>query len=172
MKRLAVDMDGVLADVYSQFIKKHHDESGEWLSIDTMAGLYEGEVFPYARKHINTKGFFEDIPVMAHSQEVLAELIKHYKVYIVSAAMEFPLSLSEKQQWLDRHFPFISWRQRVFCGSKEIIKADIMIDDYLRNLDSFEGETYLFTQPHNSLVESDRHKRVKNWLEIKSILLP
>lgn len=172
MKRLAVDMDGVLADVYSQFIRKHYDETGEWLSIDTMAGLYEGEVFPYGRKHINTKGFFDDIPVVPHSQEILQKLNEHYKVFVVSAAMEFPLSLSEKQQWLDRNFPFLSWKQRVFCGSKEIIKADIMIDDYFRNLDSFAGETYLFTQPHNALADLGRHKRVNNWLEIKNVLLP
>ncbi|WP_276133380.1 5' nucleotidase, NT5C type [Polluticoccus soli] len=172
MKRLAVDMDGVLADVYSQFIKKHHEETGEWLSLNSMTGLSEGQVFPHGRKHITTKGFFDDIQVVANSQEILEELNKHYKVFVVSAAMEFPLSLSEKQQWLDRHFPFIGWRQRVFCGSKEIIKADIMIDDYLRNLDSFEGETYLFTEPHNALVDLGRHKRVNDWLEIKGLLLP
>lgn len=172
MKRLAVDMDGVLADVYQQFIRKHYEESGELLSIDTMAGLHEGQVFPHARKHVTSKGFFDDIPVVPNSREVLEELNRHYKVYVVSAAMEFPLSLGEKQQWLDRHFPFIGWRQRVFCGSKEIIKADIMVDDYFKNLDSFEGETYLFTQPHNALAETGRHKRVRDWLEIQSLLLP
>lgn len=90
---------------------------------------------------------------------------------MVSSAMEFPLSLSEKQAWLSENFPFIQWNQIVFCGSKEIIKADIMIDDYFKNLDYFEVETILFAQPHNQLLDRGKHQRVHSWVEIEKILL-
>jgi 5'(3')-deoxyribonucleotidase len=171
MKRIAVDMDGVLSDVYSQLIKKHYDHCGELLSVDTMAGKRESEVFPHGRRQVRGAGFFADIPVMPGSVDTMKELNERYRIYIVSAAMEFPLSLSEKQLWLDTHFPFIGWQQRVFCGSKEVIKADIMIDDYFKNLDCFEGETYLFTQPHNCLADCGKHRRVSNWQEIGHLLL-
>ena len=46
-----------------------------------------------------------------------------------------------------------------------------MIDDHLKNLDFFPGETYLFTQPHNALLEAPRHRRVKSWREIATLLL-
>src|SRR5687768_7394649 len=85
----------------------------------------EEVVFPYGRKHVNTPGFFSDVPVVPNSREILEELNREYKVFVVSAAMEFPLSLPEKQRWLDAYFPFITWQQRVFCGSKEVIRADI-----------------------------------------------
>ena len=44
--------------------------------------------------------------------------------------MEFPNSLREKYDWLAEHFPFITWEQIIFCGSKKAVTADYMIDDY------------------------------------------
>ncbi|MEG7769311.1 5'-3'-deoxyribonucleotidase, partial [Listeria monocytogenes] len=78
---------------------------------------------------------------MESSQYVLRRLNSLYEVFIVSAATEFPQSLTEKQAWLNEHFPFITWQQMVFCGSKTIINADIMIDDHFKNLDHFNGKT-------------------------------
>ncbi len=164
-------MDGVLANTYSQFIKMHAAEFGKTLLIEDMDGIAEFEIFPNGHSYVRTGDFFRSAPVMSHSQEVLKKLNERYEIYIVSSATEFPKSLSEKQSWLNEHFPFIGWQQMVFCGSKKIIKADIMIDDHFKNLDYFDGETYLFTQPHNKLNNDHKHKRVTSWLEIEKIFL-
>lgn len=170
MKRIAVDMDGVLADVYSQFIAYHEKESGIRLVREHLDGLPEFEAFPHGYLHANTKGFFRTIPVVSGSRDVLERLNQKYEVFIVSAALEFPKSLEDKREWLKEHFPFIHWKQIVFCGSKEIVKADIMIDDHLKNLDKFEGDTFLFTQPHNRRIQT-AHRRVDSWEEIAELLL-
>ena len=169
-KRILVDMDGVLADVYSRFFDLHEEESGQRLSVKDIAGLLEAEAFPNQLKWVTTPGFFRNVPVMPGSREGLKRLNDNFKVIVVSLATEFPHSLTDKQLWLHEHFPFISWQQIVFCGSKDIIRADIMIDDHLKNLDNFKGETYIFTQPHNMLVNT-RHMRVDSWLDIEKILL-
>jgi 5'-nucleotidase len=171
MKRISVDMDGVLANVYSQFITMHTAEFGKAPSLEEINGRPETVVFPNGRKYVDSPGFFRNAPVMEDSQRVLKALNERYKIFIVSAAMEFPDSLTEKQSWLNEHFPFISWQQMVFCGSKEIIKADIMIDDHFKNLDSFTGETILFTQPHNIFANPGSHKRMGSWKEIEQVLL-
>lgn len=170
MKRIAVDMDGVLADVYSQFILYHEKDCGVRLEMDKLDGLPEFEAFPNGRQHANTRGFFRTVPVVEGSVDVLERLNHRYEVFIVSAALEFPTSLDDKRAWLDEHFPFIRWQQIVFCGSKEIVRADIMIDDHLKNLDRFVGDTFLFAQPHNRSVHT-RHRRVDSWKEIDDILL-
>ena len=171
MKKIAVDMDGVLADVYSQFLKMHEAEFGEILPMEAIEGRPEAIAFPNIRKYVNSPGFFLNAPVMEDSQQVLHQLNENYKVFIVSAATEFPGSLTEKQLWLNEFFPFITWQQIVFCGSKEIIKADLMIDDHFKNLDFFEGETLMFTQPHNKLADPGRHKRISSWQDIEKIFL-
>lgn len=171
-KTLIIDMDGVLADVYQQFIAFEEKESGIKINPASLIGKEEYEAFPNGRKHVNTKGFFRNAPVMNGAFEALKALNENYKVFIVSAAMEFPNSLPEKYEWLAEHFPFITWQQVVFCGSKTVIQGDIMIDDHFKNLDNFKGQTVLFTQPHNDGHDNRGHTRVNNWTDVCTLLLP
>ncbi len=164
-------MDGVLADVYTRFFELHEQETGQRLSLKDIAGLLEEEAFKNQRRWVSTPGFFRDLPVMKGSREALVKLNDHYKILVVSLATEFPYCLTDKQLWMHDNFPFISWKQLVFCGNKNIIKADIMIDDHFKNLDHFDGRTILFSQPHNMLVKDTKHKRVNSWEEIEKLLL-
>ena len=171
MERLAVDMDGVLADVYEQFFRYDERDFGQRRPLEAVIGVEERDAFPYIHKYLFSKGFFRTAPVVKDSFEILKTLNESYEVFIVSAAMEFPQSLHEKLEWLNEHFPFLSWRQLVFCGSKTIVDADIMIDDHFKNLDHFSGSTILYTQPHNQLKDAGRHKRANSWMDIASLLL-
>lgn len=170
-KRLIVDMDGVLADVYQQFINFEKRESGNTILLEDLNGVDEVKAFPNGEKHVRQKDFFRTAPIISGAQETLKQLHKKYDVFIVSAAMEFPNSLQEKYYWLEEHFPFISWKQIVLCGYKTVVQGAIMIDDHFKNLDYFEGRTLLFTQPHNSSTHEHSHERVNNWEEIKRLLL-
>jgi 5'(3')-deoxyribonucleotidase len=172
MKLILVDMDGVLVDIYARFFELQEKETGQRLTLSDIAGLLEAEAFANQRKWVSAPGFFRSLPAMPGSQVVLEKLNKKYRIIVVSLATEFPNSLTDKQLWLHENFPFISWKQIVFCGDKNIIKADIMIDDHLKNLDHFEGETIMFTQPPNMLFNTSNHKRVDSWFEIEKLLLP
>jgi len=171
MQRLAVDMDGVLADVYEQFFRYDEIDFGKRRPLDEVIGTEERKAFPYINEYVYREGFFRTAPVVKDSIEILSQLNQTYDVFIVSAAMEFPQSLPEKLEWLQEHFGFLNWQQFVFCGSKSIIDADIMVDDHFKNLDDFEGMTILFTQPHNQLKMAGKHKRANSWKEIASLLL-
>ncbi|MDR6921844.1 5' nucleotidase, NT5C type [Chryseobacterium sp. 2987] len=170
MKKVIVDMDGVMADVYHQLLQFEKRDSGDEIEISGLAGLPEIEAFPNGKKHVNEIGFFRTLPVMEGSREALKYLNDKYELYIVSAGMEFSNSLREKFDWLAEHFPFISWEQIVLCGSKKVVSGDVMIDDYPRNPDHFSGEKFIFTQPHNELLENENYKRVNSWEEIMRIL--
>lgn len=165
-KTIAVDMDGVIADTVFQFINWFERDHGIKIGKDAFYGRPEIEVLPAGvmEKMVLSPGFFRTVPVMENAQEALLELFKNFELFIVSAAMQFPQSLSEKQEWLGEHFPFISWRNIVFCGDKTVIRTDYMIDDHVRNLDGFEGKTLIFTAGHN--VGIDGHTRVNNWKEV------
>ncbi len=171
MQRIAVDMDGVLADTFSQYLDWDERDTGTRKQREALLGKPELEAFAGIREYLYTTGFFRSIPVVKDSPEILLQLTKQYEVYVVSAGTEFPQSLPEKQDWLLEYFPFISWQNIVFCGSKQIIKADIMIDDHLKNLDYFEGRTILFSQPHNYFIQHQKHNRVSSWQEIAELLL-
>lgn len=163
-------MDGVIADTVTNFLIWYERDHGVKYDKSVFRGRPESEALPdrAVRKYVVTPGFFRSVPVMPGAREALLELSKHFEVFIVSAAMEFPQSLSEKQEWLGEHFEFISWRNIVFCGDKSIIGTDFMIDDHLKNLDTFTGKSILFTAEHN--LDNNTHERVNDWPEAVALL--
>jgi len=172
MKRIIIDMDHVMADITTQYLTWYKQYTGVEIERSALTGKNEVAAFPNSemvRNFLYTPGFFRTAPVMEDSQQVIEKLHKYHEVFIVSAAMEFPQSLSEKYYWLEEHFPFLSWKQFVLCGDKRVIKGDYMIDDHLKNLDFFEGEKLLYTSPHNMLIEG--YTRVNNWQDVAAILL-
>ena len=171
--RIAIDMDEVLADPISKFIKLYNRDYG--IPIDTV--IEPGnEIYQHVPEHINhkwfdyinEKGFFRDLPVIEGSIDALKKLQEQHEVYIVSAAIEFPKSLEDKIDWLGEHFPFISWKNIVFCGDK-IIKADVLIDDRIKNFSGFDGRKLLFSSPHNMLITD--YERVDTWQQVLEKLL-
>ena len=167
-KRIALDMDEVLADVVPKFLDLYEAEFGVRLQASDYAGrkIYETPEAIHLRAHLNDKGFFSDLPVMADSQEVVEWLTEFYDIYIITATTEFPNSFADKYEWLRSNFPFISWKNYIFCGEKSFMKADYMIDDKARNFSHFEGKGLLFSASHN--IHETRYTRMNNWLEIKA----
>lgn len=167
---IAVDMDGVIADTVSQFILWYERDFGLRIEKKAFDGRPEAEGLPdnTVRKYVYTPGFFRTVPVMDGAKAAVQQLMESFDIYIVSAAVEFPQSLLEKYEWLQENFPFISWKNIIFCGDKSIIGTDYMIDDHVRNLDTFKGKTFMFTAGHNLGV--DKHTRVNNWQEIVALL--
>jgi len=173
MKRLIVDMDDVLADATGQFINFYEKEFGVRVSRESLNGKEEMERFPGHHKTVYEftfrKDFFRTMEVKPNSQRVLEVLNKKYELFIVSSAMEFPNSLSEKLDWIGEHFKFLHWKQIVFCGSKAVVYGDFMIDDLPHNLERFNGKKLMFTAPHN--LQHNHFTRVNDWLEVEKLLL-
>lgn len=63
--------------------------------------------------------------------------------------MQFLNSLLEKSEWLDEHFAFLPWQNRILCGDKHILKGDVLIDDLNYNLEHFDGRSLQFTSGYN-----------------------
>jgi 5'(3')-deoxyribonucleotidase len=168
IKRLIVDMDDVIADATGQFIDYYEKEFGVRIERAVLNGKEEGEGFPdnhsVLREFPYRKNFFRTMQPNANSQEVLKNLNKKYELFIVSAAMEFPQSLTEKLDWLNEYLPFLSWKQIVFCGSKAVVHGDFMIDDLPHNLEKFNGEKFIFSAPHN--LHLNQFKRLENWEDV------
>lgn len=170
-KTIAVDMDGVLADIESQMIEQFNKEYGMNLSKEGIQGLSEEEAFKgreLLHGILNKGNFFRSLPVMPDAVESLQKLQENFEIFIVSAATEFPISLAEKVAWLGEHFPFIKWENIVLCGSKRIINTDYLIDDHSKNLDYCMGKPIMFAAFHN--INQTHHLRVNNWKEAVTVL--
>jgi 5'-nucleotidase len=169
VQRVCVDMDEVMADTLSEHLRRYNQEFDEAVTVHQLAGKGIWEVAPVDRQNqvrafLDAEDFFEDLPLMPDSQQVLKDLCDRFEIFIATQAMTVPNSLGPKYRWLQRHFPFIPPTHYVFCGNKSILKADYLIDDLPRNLDRFDGRGLLYTAPHN-LTETG-FTRVNNWQEV------
>ncbi len=170
--RILIDMDDVLADAVSRFLEWYERDFGVHYTKEDINGTKLQLIVPEphrkaVKEYPHHKDFFKDLPVIENSIEVVKELNNTFEIYIASAAMEFPYSLPHKNNWLDEHFPFIHWKQRIFCGDKSILKGDVLIDDHDFNLSVFDGRPIIFTSPHN--VNETKYERINNWLEAEKL---
>lgn len=174
MKRIAIDMDEVMADTMAHFLEKYNSNFGVGLKTEHFRGRHVFEVIdeahrPEAHEYFRQEAFFATIPVMPNSAEVVKSLAERYEVFITTAAMDVPCSFTAKFDWLQRHFPFISTSNIVFCGDKSIVLADYLIDDNTRQLGKFHGEGIVYTAPHN--VNETRYRRVNHWEDVRTMFL-
>ncbi len=173
MKRIAIDMDEVIADFHPKLVELWNQHFAEQLTTEEL-NLFDlqqhdpkklADIF----RLVDEIDFFADLPVIADSQQVIARLSEHYEIFITTAAMLLPSSFHAKYNWMRRHFPTIQPDHIVFCGNKSIINADYMIDDNAVNFVNFCGEGLLFTAPHNRHVTG--YRRVNSWQDVATLLL-
>lgn len=64
-----------------------------------------------------------------------------------------------------KHFPFISWRQVIVAGRKQMIKADFLIDDGVHNHEGGDYIKILVSTPHNQEYDAEGNGmvRAENW---------
>ncbi|MGM7701524.1 5' nucleotidase, NT5C type [Pseudalkalibacillus sp. Hm43] len=173
MKRIAIDMDEVIADFTKKHLQVYNEAYKEDLKMEDLNGTRLWKIRASLSREIldfvDDPTFFRDLEVMEGSQEVIRELTKQYEVYITTAAMEHPNSFTAKHEWLKEHFPFLNDMNFVFCGDKSIIHADYLIDDNPKHFANFKGEGILFTASHN--IHEQKYTRVDSWKEVYQLLI-
>lgn len=167
MKRIGVDMDGVLCDLLHPWIKAYNKDYNDNFKTDMITNWYWHEGLKCGEeiyKYLQEDYIFTQAPVIKNSQIVLHKLHEKYEIFIVTAHT-YAKNVIPKERWLKKHFPFIPDSNYVFVKNKSIVNVDVMIDDRVENLDSIEcPEKILFTASHNKL--ETKYTRVNNWLEI------
>lgn len=170
---IAIDMDEVLADTIGALIEGVNRRQQLNLQYDMFEGQRLRQAMPEHEGILNgllrEPGFFYKLSVMPDAQEVVEKLSQHYDIYIATAAMDVPTSFDDKYSWLRKHFPFLDPQQFVFCGRKNIVKADYLIDDNPKQLSIFTGTSIMFSAAHNA--NEDRFIRMNNWKEIEDYFL-
>ena len=169
MARICVDMDEVMADTLAEHLRRYNQAFDEEVKVDDLVGKGLWEITPLDRQlqlraFLDAEDFFEDLPLMPDSQQVLKDLSARFEIYIATQAMAVPNSLGPKYRWLQRHFSFIPPTHYVFCGNKSILRADYLIDDLPRNLQRFEGQGLLYSAPHN--LTATGFVRMNNWQDV------
>lgn len=89
-----------------------------------------------------------------------------YQVYICTASHHNSINVKYKTI-IKRYFPFIGWDNIIVTSHKDLVKADVFIDDNPTHLQRKDCIKFLFDAPHNRNSELDENTiRVYRWCDI------
>lgn len=185
MEKLIVDMDDVIVE--KGFIRMINKFLGTNYKQEDAKSYFVNDLIPkdkmnewiefYANNNV-----YDYVDIVNGAKEVLEKLNKKYDLYIVTAYVfrnEPQVSgktLNDKYNYICKEFPFISPHKIVFISNKDLIEADIRIDDSPKKLTGKARLKLLFTAYHNKDIpkeELDKNNfiRVNNWKEVEQMLL-
>ncbi|OQP30606.1 5' nucleotidase, NT5C type [Pantoea latae] len=170
MKRIAIEMDEVIIDL-------NHTLSHDAASTEALTGTLDTAkpqqvrpaLFQEIEELIGEESFYAGLPALPDAQRVIERLSQQYEIFITTAAVEFPRSLTAKLEWLKANFPFINPMNIICCSSKGILNADYLIDADPQHFAQFPGESVLFTTTKNQ--QETGYARVDNWRDIEQRFL-
>ena len=166
----------------NEFLKTNYKEEDidSYYVEDVMNDAEKERFLDYFYKNVN---IYDTISLIPDSLKVIEELSKYYEIYIVTAFVdrrrikESGIMAVQKYEWIIENMPYIDPRKIILTGSKNVVMCDVKIDDKVSNLKGFGEIKLLLDQPHNQKysldeLEKRRIKRVYNWNQIYSILVP
>lgn len=173
---IMVDIDGILNTLDTTVLEVYNEDSGDNLCPEDVTE-YHIEKFVKPKYRDNFKNYFLDkrvwqrIEVVEHACEVLEKLWNegYNLIFVTKTECE---NMVKKRNWLNRNFPFMgadNIRKRLYSApKKQLIRADIAIDDGLFNL--IGDRTYYsicFDKPYNQTDELiPCFTRVYDWLDV------
>lgn len=178
MKIILVDMDSVLTDFESGFLKKWREKFPErmYIPVDArrMSSLqdeYPQEFRADIRDIIRSKNFFKDLPLMPGATEALNYMIEGgYDVRICTRIpRSFEHCIPEKFAWILSYFGDEFTQRVIMTKDKTMIRGNILIDDMpnIIGVCTPEWEHILYDQPYNKDIKGK--KRI-TWKDYKHIL--
>ncbi len=171
---IMVDIDGILNTLDTTVLEVYNEDSGDNLRPEAITE-YHIEKFVKPEHRENFKNYFLDkrvwrrIELVKYACEVLNKLWDegYNLIFVTKTECE---NMVKKRNWLNRNFPFMgadNIRKRLYSApKKQLIRADIAIDDGLFNL--IGDRTYYsicFDKPYNQTDELiPCFTRVYDWL--------
>jgi len=102
-----------------------------------------------------TPQFILGLTVEPTAVETLTKLSEQHDIYFVTAG--HPNTMQARDQWLAGKFPFYKSRMLIGCRSKQLLKLDVLIDDYEANLLGGEYQGILVNRPWNRKFDAEAH---------------
>jgi len=183
-RKLAVDLDGVLAEYFQGLVKYYNGRFGTKFSEDDVFTLDLCDVFgvPKGEEREVIMDFFKtndfrNIPVVVGSREAINILSEEHELVIVTARPKS--TYDDTWTWLDRNYPGkfngVHFASHHFPGNgTKKNKSDfclehgygILIDDYHGHVNECAEKgitSFLMTRPWNWETLHQKVIRVRNW---------
>lgn len=175
-KIIAIDMDDTLVWLMRAIMEDHRKKHPYWpLQYEDMAAFHTSMLHPEYNKmdFFNTPGVFRNLEIMdEHVKLEMMKLHEDYDILIVTSA--FPHTVGDKWEWLQEHLPFVPHKNFITASRKDLINADLLIDDAIHNIIPWveTGRPAIVPSHHwnQELAELDHVTMIYGWHGVKEIV--
>lgn len=146
------------------------------------------ERFNEFNRFIDGRNLYKKTHIIPGAIETIKRLYKIYNVFICSSCIN-PFNIEnsgrlfkDKYEFLRETLPFINPNNFIFTNAKHLIKADIIIDDRVPNLESDIKTKILFPSYHNKDISEEELQQKDiiragydwrtGWHEVGNLLIP
>jgi 5'(3')-deoxyribonucleotidase len=128
--KIAVDIDGVLADQVGAVLEVIEREYGQKYckdDVDRAHWTFEGrELWSEIGRLLADPEYTRSLPLIEGSQRGVKEII-HHEVFVVTARR--PHAEEATKEWLKAHFPCLKGYYHARTGTKHHVPSDVLIDE-------------------------------------------
>lgn len=170
-ENILLDVDEVICfagflDYANEFMNTNYeiDDIKTYFIDDTI--IPQNKIKEY-NKFLNSKNIYENAHILPNAIESIKKLNEYYNIIICSACIN-PYDVEnsgkyfkDKYDFLIKTLPFLKPENFIFTNTKNIIKADIQIDDRISNLVNDIPIKILFPSYHNKEI-ADEYLSSKN----------
>lgn len=163
-KKLAFDVDGVLADFTAHYVEHYNiAHPNEKISKADITD-YSFRNLPYQDKLWHTPGFIRNVPLMEKAMQCFTMIAHNFETIIVT---DVPVPQQhERISWFAEHFPFFPKENIFFTPQKDRVDFDVIFEDSPFNIDSIgEKRSIRFAHEYNKVC-APCITTVSNWDEI------
>ncbi len=186
MKTIILDVDDVICTnhfvpIINMYLNSNYTED------DFNSIKFEIELFPNEDDRNKFYDFFISVDSYKYSQlkpnayNIIKKLVKNNRVILLTSAIHYERSLDLGRQFTDKFkfllnkLPFFPVENIIFANQKDLIKADIIIDDRVQNLNGDYKHKFLFTCFHNKKISDEELfkqniVRVNDWSHLYKML--
>ena len=172
---ILVDADDVMWDLIPAWVNFLNSLYGtdvkpseikKWEISDYFQSLTQQQVFSV----LEMRGFWKTVKPKPSAVQSLKRLIKEGHEVYVCTSTHYMTSTCKFDEMLGKYFPFITNKHLIITSNKQMIKADVLIDDNPNNLKGGDYKGFLMTINHNKSFDekSIGAIRVSSWKEIMS----
>ncbi|KEO81657.1 5' nucleotidase, NT5C type [Tumebacillus flagellatus] len=173
MRTLLIDMDSVICDLMTEWHRRYNADYDDDLSVAKL-GCWKTEKYVKPEcgmkvyNYLDEPGLFLNLSPLPQALDVLERLQKSYDILLVTSSRTH--AYTEKEQWVEKHLPFLGKQNLIFAHRKDMIRGDLLFDDAPHNLLAFQAsgrDAVAMDYPYNRDVEVPR---VSSWLEFEAFL--
>lgn len=172
--RILVDVDDTmielqrawLAELYRRYgVNVKESDICQW----DVCKYYPDQTREQVFAPLTDEGFWKTVEPREDAQEYVKDLIEDGHDVILCTATDYR-NVKAKYELVRTYFPFVEWENFVVTSRKQLIDADILIDDNQENIRGGRYSGILLTKPYNKYIGRNYAKnliaRADDWFGI------